>query len=110
MEGELMRPDFEIIVNDEARAREFQDIMGSNILPVKSPQPSMGTLPGMKGKKFYLLDVAKLTPYHCIKLARHLAETFGLEPDQVHDDMTKNGVPVLAEDCTVVINNPMKWL
>lgn len=105
-----MPGDFFVIVNDEERALEFTEVLGTNQLPVKSLQPVLGTAPGVKGKPFYILDVAQLNPYQRRKLARHIAEKFGLNPDDVHNEMAVNGVPILAEHCSVMLKNPGRWL
>jgi hypothetical protein len=40
----------------------------------------------------------------------HTALKFGLEQADVARELNERGMPILAEDCDVVIFNPQRWL
>ncbi len=102
--------DFFVTITDPERAREFQEVLGTTTVPVKSLQPYLGSAPGQEGKIFYILDPGQLTDDQYLKLVRHLSKKFGLHPNQVREEMGKYGVPILAEHCSIVIMNPQRWI
>lgn len=105
-----MAKDFTVTVTDPARAAEWEAVLGTARLHVRSPIPSRANLPGKPGAEIYLLDLELLTPEQRQRLVAHLAERFGLPVEFVEKNLDVQGVPILAEHCVVAISNPQKWL
>lgn len=102
--------DFYVRITDPERSREFEGIFGTAEVPVKSLQPVIGNAPGMKNKPFYILDIWCLSYTEYAKLAHHLAEKFSLPIEETYKELNKNGCPILAEHCSIVVRNPQRWL
>ena len=106
-----MSDDFIVTVTDEARRRELEEVLGTSTVPVRSPTPVIASAPGLPGpSRFYVMDVRKLSEEQRVKLARHLAAKFGLRDREVLQELARNGLPILAEHCTVAVRNPLRWM
>src|SRR3990167_7354324 len=85
------------------RAATFEAIFGTATIPIVSPLPQLGILPGIGKVAIYKLDVAALTSDQRAKLVAHLAQRFGLPETDVERDLDTEGMPILAQDCVVSI-------
>ena len=85
------------------RAATFEAIFGTATIPIVSPLPQLGILPGIGKVAIYKLDVAALTSDQRAKLVAHLAQRFGLPAADVERDLDVDGMPILAQDCGVSI-------
>lgn len=104
-----MSRDFKVTVFDPERAAEWQEIMGTTTLCVKSPIPSQASLPGIKTALIYELDLDLLTEEQLHRLVTHIANKFNYTPEEVKEALPIQGVPILADDCTVSMGNPQRW-
>ena len=90
------------------RAAEFRAVLGTaGAHP--APWPILARLPGRPPPdRVYLLDVARLSVAQRTALARHLAAKFDSPMGEVQADLGR-GLPILAEDVTVDVQNPGRW-
>jgi hypothetical protein len=51
-----------------------------------------------------------LTPEQRERMIQHLASKFGLDEQEVKDELDRVGCPVLDEGITVTVFNPQKWI
>lgn len=42
-------------------------------------------------------------------IVAHLSQKFGMTPQECESKIAKVGIPILADDCTVVLNDPQRW-
>ena len=101
-----MAKDFKVTIHNP----EWQAILGTTTVCVKTPIRQWADLPGKPNALIYKLDVAQLEPYQLTALISHLANKFGLSLDETTEDVIKRGVPILADDCVVIIEHPQRWL
>lgn len=104
-----MGKDFWVIINNPERAKEFQEVFGRTKVNVKSPIPTFAKLPGKGVCKIYQLDIDLLSIEEKGRLAAHLAKKFKLNPEYVKTELSRIGMPILAEECTVFVENPQVW-
>jgi hypothetical protein len=105
-----MAEDFKITVNDPEQAARFQAVFGRTTVKVKSPIPEIANLPGKPNTQIYLLDLDLITPEERARLVQNIAERFGLPLATIEAELDSHGVPILADHCTVTVNNPQRWL
>jgi hypothetical protein len=104
-----MGKDFTVTITNEERAAEWEETLGTRTVHVKSPLPSMATLPGYPAAMIYELDLEMITPEQRERLVAHLAQKFGIPADEVAAQLDQHGVPILADDCTVMVRHPQRW-
>jgi hypothetical protein len=92
------------------RAREWVELFGTTRVCVRSPIPHRANLPGRPGALVYELDLAELTPAARARLVAYLAAKFGIPVAEVDLELEAHGVPILADDCSVAVHNPQRWL
>lgn len=105
-----MGKDFEVKIINPERAEVFRQTVGSDIVFVQSPVPEMATLPGLGERKVFKLDLDMYTQEEKDKLAAHISEKFNIDIEFVKTNLASAGVPILAEDCTVIIKIPQRWV
>jgi len=104
-----MGKDFTVTVCDPERKAEFEAILGTATVCVKTPFPVRANLPGHPDALVYELDLELITLKQRERLVAHLAEKFELPPAEVEANLNDHGVPILADDCVVGIANPLRW-
>ena len=105
-----MPQDFTITVMGE-RGEEFKAMFGTNTVHVCSPFPTMARLEGREEpESVYMLDLAMLTDDQQANLFIHLARKFSADPKAVEAAVKALGLPILANETVVTVNNPQKWL
>lgn len=105
-----MGKDFLVKVTDPERAEAFRQILGSDVVFVESPVPELANLPGLGERKVFKLDLVMYTAYEKAKLADYIAAKFNIDIDFVKTNLASAGVPILDEDCTVIVQNPQRWV
>jgi hypothetical protein len=100
--------DFWVSIHGE-RGEEWKRIADTNHFPVKSPIPSLGILPGKGEQRVYLLALDQMLPHVLDRIVAHLAAKFGMTPEETKEEMEKAGIPILADECSVMVHNPMRW-
>lgn len=105
-----MGKDFWIIIDDPERAQEFLKVFGRVRLNIKSPIPRHVNLPGKGTRKIYELDLSLISDEERERLAAHLSERFNMPVKTILADLDRIGMPILADGCTVVIENPQRWM
>ena len=106
-----MGKDFEIIINEKTeRGKDFIKVFGKTIVNIKSPIPKYILTPDKEKVLAYFLDLALITEEQRENLIKHLSEKFNQSIDFVRKNLDKIGVPVLKKDCSLIINNPQKWI
>ena len=104
-----MRPPLEVTINGP-RGDEWERVCGTRTFPVTSFNPVRANLPGKPNAEVYIMNVQAMESAVMEKIAAHLAQKFGLTEQEVFSDMAAHGNPILAEDCTVVLNDPQRWV
>ncbi len=104
-----MASDFMVTVHGE-RAKDWEAVFGTTTLPVRAPHPYPASVPGKGFTMVYDLDLDLVTPEQRERLVGHLATRFGLTEREVERDIERQGVPLLAEDCSVAVQNPQRWM
>jgi len=104
-----MAKDFTATIHDPERAAEWQAILGTNTIYIRSPIPESANLPGHPDALIYYLDLDLLAEDQRIRLIAHLAHKFGLAEAGVDAMMEEHGVPILANDCSITVRNPQRW-
>jgi hypothetical protein len=84
-----------------ARAMDFQAVFGTATVCVKSLLPRLASLPEIGRALVYDLG---------LETVEHIAKRFGLPAEDVEKDLDSHGVPILAQDCTIVVDNPWSFL
>ena len=100
--------DFWITIHGE-RGEEWKRITGTDRFPIKTPVPSLGILPGIGETRIYLLALDQMEPEIMHRILAHLAVKFGLTPEEDAEEIAKAGIPILADECSVMVLNPQKW-
>lgn len=104
-----MGKDFTVTVYNPERKAEWEAMLGTATVHVKSPIPSRANLPGHPNTLIYEMDLGFLTGGQRRRLVAHLAAKFGLPKREVARDLDSHGVPILASDCVASVKNPQKW-
>ncbi len=106
-----MSKDFTITINHPQRRLEWLEMFGTASIHVKSIIPEFVMLLGFEEPQpVYYVDLSLLTSQQHQRLIRHLSCRFNLPIEQVKRRLRKQEVPVPATDCTLIIQNPHKWL
>ncbi len=101
--------DFWVTVHG-ARGEEWVRVAGTNHFPVKSPIPVLGNLPGKPMSHIYLLALDQMEPEVLARIVAHLAQKFSMSEEEAKQEIDKAGIPILADDCGVMILNPRRWV
>ena len=86
--------------SESSRAGDWMEMFGTLRVPIKSPHPVLATAPGLAGaRRFYLVDVSRLSPEVRARVIDHMAQEFDLPPSEVADGLDgEHGMPILADD------------
>jgi hypothetical protein len=93
-----------------ARAMDFQAVFGTATVCVKSLLPRLASLPEIGRALVYDLGLETVSKDQRQRLVEHIAKRFGLPAEDVEKDLDSHGVPILAQDCTIVVDNPWSFL
>jgi hypothetical protein len=85
-------------------------VFGTDTVHLRSPFPREANLPGNEVKLIYELDIDLLTTDQRQALAAHLSVKFGYTEGFVNENLDAMGCPILADDVSVSLDNPMKWI
>lgn len=105
-----MGEDFKVKINNPERAAAFRKIVGDDEVFVRTPVPEIADLPGLGKRKVFKLDLDMYIPEEKERLAEHLAEKFGVNIEVIKANLAVSGLPILEEECTVIVKNPQRWL
>ena len=105
-----MSKDFQVTVTNEERAKHFVKIFGSATVYVESFLPVWANLPDIGECEVYRLDMSLLTDDQLARLENYLSGKFVMTEVEVRDALATHGVPILASDCVVHIDNPQRWI
>lgn len=106
-----MAKDFTATISGKSeRAESWRQVYGSETINIKSPIPTFANLPGIGDTQIYELDLDLLTTEQRAKLVNYIATKFDIPVAEVDRDLNILGCPILAEDITVTIHNPLKWI
>lgn len=104
-----MGKDFEVTIYDEERKKNFIEVFGTNTFKVKSPIPQRIIRPDETEGLAYFLDLDLITKEEREKLIKNISERFNQSIDFVRENLDKMGVPILKENCSLIIKNPQRW-
>jgi len=100
----------EVTINGP-RGDEWERVCGTRSFPVIDWEPVNATLPGLPGvQKVHRVNIQALDSETLHKIAAHLAKKFNASLPETLAAIARDGIPILAEDCTVVLHNPQRWL
>lgn len=93
-------------ITNPQRLRDWMAVFGTDTIPLRSPVPYMAGLPGLDDPQLvYDADLTALTPYQRRLLIIHIAMRFSLSIDYVARNLDDMGLPILAEDVTIISND-----
>lgn len=104
-----IRPPLTITILGE-RGAEWERITGTRTFPTLDWNPVRADLPGLGVRDVHRLNLGLMPPDMVEKIVAHLAAKFGMTPEETRDEVMTKGIPVLAEGCSVVLNDPQRWL
>ena len=106
-----MGKDFTVTINHPQRRIEWLEMFGTTHIPVKSYIPEFVQIAGNDElQPVYYIDLECLKPRQQQRLIRYFAIKFNVSLEQVKQYIEEQDVPVLAEDCSLTIHNPHRWL
>ena len=95
---------------DGARGAEWEAVTGTRRFPVRSPVPVLAHLPGYAvPQPVYLLALDQIDAETRARIVAHLASKFGLSEAEVAVEIAQAGIPILEDQCSVVVHHPMRW-
>lgn len=89
-------------IKNPERLAFWQEVFGGDTVPILSIIPSRANLPGIPDAVVYLLDLRVITADQRERLIAGIARKFNLPNEEVAAGLDEYGVPVLADDVTVV--------
>jgi hypothetical protein len=101
--------DFTVAITNPERAADWQAILGRTTVAVMSPIATRANLPGHPDALIYMLDLDVLTAEEIDRLVEHLAKRFNIPVVDIGINLYKTGVPILADDCIIIVANPQRW-
>jgi hypothetical protein len=105
-----VRPPLEVVINGE-RGAMWEAATGTRRFPVLDLHPIRADLPGKPNVEVFRVDLDALGPELRTKIYAHLAAKFNWTPDAVRAAIAADGgLPILAEQCTVFLNHPQRWI
>lgn len=105
-----MGKDFEVVINDSERKKNFMEVFGTNYVKIKSPIPQWITIRNGETTLAYFLDLDLITEEERERLIKNIHKRFPNEPIEfIRVNLDKIGVPILKESCSLIIKNPQKW-
>lgn len=104
-----MGNDFEIIIHDKERKKNFIEVFGTNTVKVKSPICEWIIRPNGKKAQAYFLDLDLITKEQRERLIENLSNRFNQTIDFVRGNLDRIGVPILKEHCSLIVYNPQRW-
>lgn len=104
--------DFKVILSEtSSRADDFKTVFGRLEVCIQSPLPRLAQLPGFDvPQRVYLLDLDALSEDEEARLVQHISTKFGVGEVEVILHLANQGVPILADDCIVVVDHPQRWI
>lgn len=104
-----MGKDFWVHITNPEREMEFLKVFGRTQVNVESPIPHMASIPRKGVVKIFKLDMKLISDDERERLAAHIAEKWKLPIKTVEAELDRVGLPILADDCTVIIEGLQRW-
>lgn len=107
-----MGKDFRFKVHDDSdRAEVFMKVFGRLEVCVTNIVPEVANLPGFdEPQRVYKLDLNEITFDEQKALINHISDKFNLNPTLVDKQIAERGVPILASERTLIVENPQRWI
>lgn len=105
-----MSADFRVQVTDPTRRALWQQWIGTDTVCVRTPIAVDVHIEGKGPARAYILDEQQLTPAQRLALCEGVADRFGAEAWEVDQEMRSQGIVILADECSVMVLNPHRWL
>ncbi len=104
--------DFMVTIHDTSdRADMIKRVFGTLTVPVISPVKEWVFLQGIDYPvDAYKLKLSAISDDEYDRLVDEIAKKFDAPRSEVQLAFEIQGLPILAEECTLTINNPQKWL
>src|SRR5690606_32546378 len=109
---ETKEHDFTVTIHDTSeRADMVKRIFGTLTVPVESPIKEWVFLAGVDGPRqmAYKLKLGAITDDEYERLVDEIAKKFDAPRREVQLSFQIQGLPILADECTLTINRPYKW-
>ena len=105
-----MSRDFRVTITDPASAGSVATVDWHRHRVRTFPHPRRGGHRGQRATRVYILDEQQLTPAQRLALCEGLADLFDAAAWEVDQDMRSKGILILADQCSVTVLNPQRWL
>lgn len=103
--------DFSATLHGESdRVQTWREVFGTNSVPITSPVPHQAHAPGVTAGWFYMIDLRCVMSEQRRRMVRYIAQKFAVPEAEVDATLDEVGCPILADDVTVTIFNPQRWL
>lgn len=108
----MSKRDFTVTIHDTSeRADMFMEVFGKLTVPVYSFIPEFANLPGFDTPQLvYKLYIPEIAEDALARLISAISRKFGADEAVVAEAIAEHGMAILASDCTVVVENPQKWI
>lgn len=104
-----MRPPLEVTIQGE-RGAEWERVCGTRQFPVTTWEPMKATVMGQPNTEVWLLNLLLIDKVTLDKILAHVAAKFNQPLAQIQADVAAHGIPILAEDAYVALNDPQRWV
>jgi hypothetical protein len=104
-----VRAPFECTIGGK-RGDEWERAVGTRTFPVQSWVATRANLPGLPEASVYMLDLKAIDGDLLARITAYLSGKDRVPASQVLLDITRDGLPILAEDCSVRLNDPQRWI
>ncbi|MGH9685268.1 MAG: hypothetical protein ACRD4S_16860 [Candidatus Acidiferrales bacterium] len=93
------------IMKDSPRYRQWADVLGTDTVPIESPNAHLGVFVGIGEAQCYKVAVKQLSPEQIERIVAFVSEKFQISADEVRDGILgDHGLPILARDVLVSID------
>jgi len=99
---------FFLYIGDEKRRKFFSDILGDELIPIRSPDTFSGKIKD-KVEKYYRLDFNSLDEKQKEKLIQHIVTKLKVDYLKAINFINFQGIPILAKNCLVYKAVPKKY-
>jgi len=107
-----MGKDFKFKVHEDSeRANDFMKVFGRLEECGTSFISELANLPRFDEPQYvFMIDLSELSYDERIRLADHLSERFGVALSEIDAQIAKRGVPILASEGVITVENPHRWI
>jgi hypothetical protein len=104
-----MKPPLTVTIQGP-RGDEWERVCGTRTFPVTTWEPVRADLPGKPNAEVWMLNLQALDSQTLVLIIAYLRLKFGGTLAEVEAAVAAHGIPILAEDAYVALNDPQRWV